>query len=385
MTRALLVCGALVVGCSSAEVRAPAQSVEVETPETPDALALRAVEWNVAKADLGAVAALVEGDAGLTLFGEKGAISMAGGAVRSIVPGPKAWRDAAVVPAADGLGDWTVGVTSGGAVFRLHGDALEDVTPRYGLSRVRTVLRLDDKRVAFGFDGGVALTTDTRVELFAGPANGVLTAGGGKLAWIDGDVKVLTLADRKVRSFPIARASSVALDERGHLAIAAESTLWVEDDRGLWPRWEAPATVGALSFAGGRLWMTVGTELGTLTGGRLALSKGAALAADAQLRATGKGDVWVLATTGVRKFGGSAPSEVLADWQAHAQPIYARACAGCHAPGGTAGIDLSTLAGWTAHRDALERRVLVDKTMPPSGIPFTDADRAAVRDWLSRN
>jgi mono/diheme cytochrome c family protein len=93
----------------------------------------------------------------------------------------------------------------------------------------------------------------------------------------------------------------------------------------------------------------------------------------------------VLSTSGVRKFSGAAPSEALADWQATVQPVYAKVCSSCHAPGGTAGSDLSTVAGWKQHRDAIEKRVLVDKSMPPKGSTFTDEDRAAVTAWLSRN
>jgi len=374
----------LVMGCASSADEGATSGI---VTTTNDELSLHAVEWNAAKADVGAVAAIVEDDEELVLFGAKGATTMAGGAVRMVIAGPKAWSDAATVPAADGIGDWTVGIADTGKVLRVRGDLLEDVSARWGLSadKVRTVIGIDKTSVAFGFEGGLAIADGKRVTRYDGPKNGALAGGSGKLAWVDGDVKVFTLADRKVRSFPIPRATAVAIDANGRLVVAAERALWVERDGVLAQRWTADAAIGALSPAAARMWIAVGSELAVLTGDTLAISKGAALAPGARLHGTPKGDVWILSSSGVRKISGTAPTEALADWQATVQPVYAKVCSSCHAPGGTAGTDLSTLAAWKQNRDAIERRVLVDKSMPPKGTTFTDADRAAVAAWLGRN
>jgi mono/diheme cytochrome c family protein len=71
-----------------------------------------------------------------------------------------------------------------------------------------------------------------------------------------------------------------------------------------------------------------------------------------------------------------------AAWQARVAPVFQRVCAHCHLPGGDAGVDLSTLAAWTADRAEITRRVLVDRTMPPAGNELPDADRDALAAWL---
>lgn len=394
MMRHLFLCIALVSGCSAADERAESSVVT----QAPDELSLHAIDWNSAKNDVGSIATIVEDDEELVLFGSKGATTMAGGAVRLVIPGPKVWSDAATIPAADRIGDWTVGVADSGKVLRVNGDVLEDVSARWGLStdKVRTVIGIDKTSVAFGFEGGLAIADGKTVTRYDGPKSGALAGGGGKLAWIGdppqagpvsggGDVKLFTLADRKVRSFPVPGASSIAIDPTGRVLVAADRTLWISRGTELLQRFVADAPLGNLTPAGGRVWFTVGSELAVLTADSISISKGAGLSTDARLRGTAKGDVWVLSSTAVRKFGGSAPSEVLADWQATAQPVYARVCSSCHAPGGTAGSDLSTLEGWKQHRDAIGKRVLVDKTMPPKGTTLTDDDLAAVKAWLSRN
>lgn len=384
MKKILLLCVGLLVACgSSADEQASGTVVSSSAGE----LTLHTIDWNAAKTNVGGVATIVEDDEELVLFGDKGATMMAGGAVRSVITGPKAWSDAATIPAADGIGDWTVGISSDGKILRVHGEELEDVGARWGLAsdKVRTLMGIDKLGVAFGYEGGLAIADGTKVTRYDGPTSGALAGGSGKLVWIDGDVKVFTLADRKVRAYPIPGANAIAVDGKGNLVVSADRTLWRERADGLAKRWTADAPIGNLSPANGRVWMTIGTELALLADDDLSISKGANLPADAKLRGTAKGDVWVLSSSGVRKYGGSAPTEVLVDWQTNMQPIYATVCSGCHAPGGTAGSDLSTLAGWKQHRAAIEQRVVVDKTMPPKGTAFTDDQRAAVKAWLSRN
>lgn len=384
MKKILLFCVGILVGCgSSADEQASSTVVSSKAEE----LALHAIDWNAAKTNVGSVATIVEDDEELVLFGDKGATMMAGGAIRTVIAGPKAWSDAATIPAADGIGDWTVGISSDGKILRVHGEELEEVGSRWGLAtdKVKTLMGIDKTSVAFGYEGGLAIADGTKVTRYDGPKSGALAGGSGKLVWIDGDVKVFTLADRKVRSYAVPGANAIAVNGKGNLVVSADRTLWKETAEGLAKRWTADAPIGNLSPANGRVWMTIGTELALLSDDDLSISKGANLPADSKLRGTAKGDVWVLSSSGVRKYGGSAPSEVLADWQTNMQPIYATVCASCHAPGGTAGSDLSTLAGWKQHRAGIEQRVVVDKTMPPKGTAFTEDQRAAVKAWLSRN
>lgn len=371
-----LTCAAL-LGCGAVDDEKGAFTAAEE-------LSLHAVDWNAAKAEVGAVNAIAEDEEELVLFGARGATLMAGGAVRGVIAGPGAWNDAAIVPAADGIGDWTIGVTDAGAVLRVRGDVLEDVSGRWGLTgvKVRSVVGIDRASVAFGFEGGLAIADGTRVTRYPGPKSGALAGGGGKLAWIDGGVSVLGSADRKVRTFAVASATGVVVDATGRVVVAAERGLWVEHEGSLRLRWTFDAPIGAMTTAGARVWMTVGSELAVLGGDALSVSAGANVASDARLRGTHQGQVWVLATSGVRKLAGAAPSEALADWQATMQPIYARVCSSCHDPG--SGADLSTLEGWRQRRDEIEQRVVIDRTMPPPSKPFSEADRDAIRRWVER-
>lgn len=377
----------LSMGCGSGQIDGPTPATKTVSKEL-EPLTLRNIEWNAAKADVGAVSAIVEDDEELVLFGAKGATMMAGGAVRGVIAGAPAWTAASTIPAADGVGDWTVGAADNGRLFRVRAElSLEDISERYGLGtdRVRSIVGIDEKSVAFGFEGGIAIADGSTVTRYGGPASGVLAGGGGRLAWIDaGTVSVLTLADRKVRTFPMAEARGVAIDSAGRVVVTAGNKLWIESSGALTLRWTADAAFGSIATAGPRVWMTVGSELAVATGDALSKSTGAGVVDDARLSGTPAGDLWILSSTGVRKVSGSAPSEAIADWEATIKPIYARICGDCHAPGGTAGSDLSTYDGWLQRKDKIMQRVIVDRTMPPKGKTFDEADRSAIRDWLSR-
>ncbi|MEO8876609.1 MAG: cytochrome c, partial [Polyangiaceae bacterium] len=71
-------------------------------------------------------------------------------------------------------------------------------------------------------------------------------------------------------------------------------------------------------------------------------------------------------------------------WNSAIQPIFARSCAICHLPGGVSGTDLSTAAAWNSEHDAIRDRVVIKHTMPPSGHPLADADRAAIGAWVEQ-
>ncbi len=379
---------ALLIGCGSGEISGPTAPPQKTVSKELEALTVRNIDWNAAKVDVGAVSAIAEDDEELVLFGSKGATLMAGGAVHGVIPGAAAWTAAAAIPAADGVGDWIVGAADTGRLFRVRAESvLEDISERYGLGadKVRTIVGIDKTSVAFGFEGGLAIADGEKVTRYEGPKSGLLAGGGGRLAWIDGGaVKVFTLVDRKVRSFPLAEATGAAIDSAGRVVVIAGRTLWIESDGVLTVRWTADATFGAIATAGPRVWMTVGSELAVATGDALSKSSGANVANDARLSGTPAGDLWIVASTGVRKVSGSAPSEVIADWEATIKPVYAKVCASCHSPGGTAGSDLSTYDGWLQRKDKINQRVLVDRTMPPKGTPMEESERSVIRDWLTR-
>ena len=62
--------------------------------------------------------------------------------------------------------------------------------------------------------------------------------------------------------------------------------------------------------------------------------------------------------------------------------MFRRACEACHRAGGEAGVQLGTQEAWAKHRDEIRQRVLVDRTMPPTGVVLPEADRAVIRAFL---
>jgi uncharacterized membrane protein len=50
-------------------------------------------------------------------------------------------------------------------------------------------------------------------------------------------------------------------------------------------------------------------------------------------------------------------------------------------PSGVAGVDLSTASAWQSEKDKIHERVVVKRSMPPSGSTLSDADREVIRAW----
>ncbi len=381
-------------GCSEGDI-------EGEGPKSAraslvDDLALHAVDWNAGKDEVGKIEAVVEGAGEAILFGDKGATVMAAGAVRTIVQGVTAWTTATTLPASDGSGGtWVVGVSADGNLLRVRSTGLfEDIGGRYGLSTdvVRSVAAIDDKTIAFGVEGGIAIADGTEVKRFTGPAHGRITAGRGRVAWLEGnDVHAwnVTATANAHRVFTVNGARAVAIDAEGQLVVTAGRALWLENATSLALRWTADVELGSMTTAGSRVWITAGAELAVVDGEALARSVGAKLPADARLYGASTGEVWILAPQAtenpVRKVSGTAASEAIADWEQTMKPLYARVCSACHAPGGTAGTDLSSYQAWIGTRAEIEKRVVIDKTMPPRTKPFSEEEREQIRLWLERN
>ena len=85
-----------------------------------------------------------------------------------------------------------------------------------------------------------------------------------------------------------------------------------------------------------------------------------------------------------RERGGIAKGSDVS-WEQRIRPLFVRACIPCHLRDGESGLDLTTFAAWKSHRADLRRCVVVDKIMPPSGHPFSAADREIVRAWIDGN
>ncbi|HTN86336.1 MAG TPA: cytochrome c, partial [Sorangium sp.] len=112
------------------------------------------------------------------------------------------------------------------------------------------------------------------------------------------------------------------------------------------------------------------------------LGRAVELPRDGRLIGSPSGDVWLLASGALRRFA-AAEGDAGPAWDEIA-PVFARACAPCHLPRGEGGADLSTGAAWTSRRDAIARRVIEERTMPPPGRPLSEADRARIRAFVER-
>lgn len=85
----------------------------------------------------------------------------------------------------------------------------------------------------------------------------------------------------------------------------------------------------------------------------------------------------------VLRRGAIPASATRSEWRSTLEPIFQRACAKCHRPGGAADFDLSTSAAWFAARDKIRDEVS-GGTMPPEGeSPLSATDRAALERWYS--
>ena len=372
-------------------------------------LTTRAVEWNPTHADVGRVAAVADRGTDVVVFADGAATVMESGAVSLVDRSVSKWTGAATIPAADGGVPWIVGLDERGHVRRLRARAgFEDVSARWGLENARVIgaVGLGGRGAAFLFDGGMAVAGgEGKVLRLGGVPISVLAGGGGVGAGIsNGDVLRVDPASLATKSFALGGAIATAVDDAGHLYAATPDAVYAENDKGeLALRFKATmGPIHGLVASHGRVWFAEGAELGAIEAGQVVATTGAKMPASGKLFASTSGDVWIVdggklqrIARDVTTAGGGAgagagigapPSSLNADdtWRAQIQPVFARACAACHLPGGVAGVDLSTSAAWTKHKADVKERVLDTRDMPPKGHGLADADLAVIRAWLGR-
>jgi hypothetical protein len=351
-------------------------------------LTARAVEWNHAHAEIGPVRAVADAGDTVVVFGDGQATILAGGAVVAVDHSVARWTAAGVVPAADGNGTWIVGVDGDGRVLRLrNSSAFEGVSDRWGLARDRVLglTTIGPAIAGFLLSGEVAVADGQRVTRYTtGPRQGLL-GGGGRAAFLGDPVRAFDPRGHAARAFSLPEpASLAAMSDDGRLFAATRDAVYGEDDRGdLALRFEATDPgIHGLVAAGKRLWFADGAELGTIENGGVRETTGARIAPTARLVGSPSGDVWTItADRDLLRF--SAESGAGSGWDEAIAPVLQRSCGDCHDPGGSAGLDLSTRDAWTAHRVAIQRRVLDERSMPPTGHALADADREAIRLWLA--
>lgn len=384
---------ALAAGCGGAEPLEGSDAsldavgdatVDVALPPSP--LMVRTVAWNAAGADPGAVSAVAEPDGLVVLFGQRGMQVLAGGTVAATDAQVTMWRTAGVVPAGDGsAAPWTLGVDGMGRVWRVRDRMrLEEVTARYALAMrpVRSLTVLSNNRVAFGYEGGLAVADGMRVTVWNEPAFASLVGAGARVATpTDAGVRVFEPGTERLVQFTLAGVTSVAFDATAHLVVTAGDVLYVESAAGLLEARANGASLRGLVRSGDRVWLVAGAQLAAWDGREIHTAPDVTVPADARLLASPSGDVWVLASGRLARYS-VVDSPDLRLWEETVRPVFARRCVPCHLASGTGNRDLTTYASWQMGRAIIRTRALTERSMPPPPNALTDDERAALARWL---
>jgi hypothetical protein len=351
-------------------------------------VAVAPVVWNASNAPVGRVRAVADAGDVVAVFSETGATILASKAVVATDTSVKDWLDAGAVSATDGSGEWIVGVSGNGHLYRLRNQSVfEDVSGRFGLgaATARGATSLGPGFTGFLLDGEIAIADGHQVTRYGVAKMTELAGGGGFAVGVAHDsLYVMSAAQRTTTTFALPDVTHAALGPSGRVYATTNRAVYAANDRGeLALVYESDEdTIHGLVASGQHVWFADGTELGVVDGDKVAETTGVHVAVDATLAASASGDVWVMGEGGLQRFAradaGPSPSAM---WTGTLSPIFARACASCHAPNGISGTDLSTPLAWQNKRPMIHDRVVVKKTMPPQGHPISDADRAAIQAW----
>lgn len=358
-------------------------------PLAAEEVSVRSVDWNPSMADVGSVAAVTEIGGTSAVLGSNGATVFSGGIVVATDTAVTEWSSAAVIPAADGHGQWISGLTKSGRIYRLRGTmTFEKVSDLYGLSNddVLAMASLGGTSAVFALEGQLAVSdgnTVTRydVETFTGLA----ARSGRAVSAADGKIRVFDAVTAEGYDYELEGAEQAALDAAGRIIARTADSLYVEAEDGtLALRYTSTkGDLRQLAASDVRVWFIEGEELGALEADAVYLTEGAQIPEGARLLGSASGDVWVLDKGALSRYAAETGDD--ADrklWEEEVQPLYLSSCTPCHAPGGSAGIDLSTYGSWVARRDVIGTRVVDKKTMPPEGISFSDDQRKVIAGWV---
>jgi mono/diheme cytochrome c family protein len=395
MSNGLRACAALLVAVTSLGVTGCAPGLHTREAGALGPLEVHAVDWNPAKTEVRGPRAVADTGELVAVFSDDGSWVFRGGALQGHVTGATGWRDAATIVAADGSPRWIVGVDGRGRLLRLRGaSSFEDVSARYGLpaGTVRGAAMLDGTRAGFLLAGKLAVADGERVTRYGVDDTDLraLAGNGGYGAAVAKDEVVSVRAsDASVIRFALPDAAATAVTSDGHVYASTPRALYTVGEGGaLDLLYVAPHDqLHGLTAAGDHVWFGDGTELGMARGTTVNETKGANIAADARLFASPGGDVWVVGGGHVQKY--SSPEDPTAPgpttdsaWATSLSPIFARNCAACHQPGGSSGVDLSSLAAWRTRKGDILEQVVVTRSMPPGGRGMTDADRETIHSWV---
>lgn len=276
-------------------------------------LSVREVIWNPGEVDVGRVSAVAGVGERVVVFGSHGAVTLERGVVVGTDGKVLEWSrgEAGVIPAAEGGGEWVVGVAAGGGFFRVKDDGrIVEAGERYGLRRgVRSFGVAGEGRVAFvlrpGLPPGMLVVFDGQAaSVYSELLFGAFAAGGGRLAWSKGQgVEVRDVKTWNEERLPLeGTAAALAIDGRGrlHMAVESEIRAWDADGRFV-VRYEAtgkPRGPFQMVSSGDRVWFLDGEDLGVIEGESTAVTTQLGIPEGSVLEGSGSGDVWVIDRNG---------------------------------------------------------------------------------------
>jgi mono/diheme cytochrome c family protein len=344
------------------------------------------VAWNQSGAAVGPVTGVAELGETTLVTSDRGATIFSGGAVAG-ADRSTGYSWAGTIAAPDGTGTWLVAITKAGELRRVRSrSSLEPVADRFGLAgtRVRAACSASPHDTVFLLEGSLARSDGRQVQRIDGSFASIACGPGVIAATTASGIRVLGAGQDRLLALP---SPLVAVSGSGRLFAASSTHVYAADAAGSLARvHEASAPIASLSASGDGAWFSTAGTLGYTDGASAAEATDARVGATTALVASPSGDAW--ANTGgalvrLSRSGKASPTTHDDGWKTAIAPIQQKTCATCHGPGGSSGLDLSTAAAWNASRDAIERRVVATRDMPPVGTPFSDGERDAVRRFVT--
>ncbi|MEJ7596849.1 MAG: hypothetical protein WKG01_02970 [Kofleriaceae bacterium] len=301
---------------------------------------------------------------------------------------PGSWASPMAITLPDRAGAWVVAVSNGQLLRVVPEGDPEPVGAHFGIAdeHVLAIAAAGPAFVAGMQAGTVASADGSHVKRFTRAPGRLVAAARHKvaIAGVD-DVALMDLEAGTVAMFAVRAPERIAfLDPEGaapRLVVFDGIRAFVET-AGVLNQVAASEPVRQIAPAGAGLWLIVGSSLQLYDGNELRHTL-VTISANAQIFGTPSGDVWISDPELVRYTTGAA---IDASWQREVAPVFERACARCHRPGGPddAGVNLSSARRWRALRAEIRARVLVDGDMPPEeATPLRVDDRRVLERWLS--
>ena len=376
------------------------------------ALDVHEVAWNPAKITVGNVRAVAEAGDVVCVFADNAATILVSQAPVSTDTSVQGWTGAAVLTPKSGASQ-IFGIDAKGRVHALRAQrSFDDVSDRFGLGAksVRASTALGSGALLFASNAEVFVADGSRVSTFGAPALSELAPfGSGFIGIAQSGIYEFDLESHVGREFALPGVVHAVTGPKGRVVATTKNAVYAADPDGALSLVYAAEgdTLHGLVASGDTVWFADGSELGVVDEGRVRETSGAHIPSNAELAPSPRGDVWVMGSGALARYGmggslaapaGNAPAggtppsgpshQILPGsgdpWRDSLSAVFARSCSSCHLQGGSSGIDLSTEARWQTEKNDIRERVITTKSMPPPGHALSDADRAAIAAFVGK-